>query len=90
MTLSEQLERLGYTLGQGEFKDVVQEVFAVLFPSWTDEELSKHWWEVRRYCVEVQRRTFGELKPARRRLAHALIMGTLINLRKRRRENTTR
>ena len=42
MLLREELRILGYDGGEyseDEFRDIIQEVFAVLHPSWTDEQL---------------------------------------------------
>jgi hypothetical protein len=74
--LAEDLKALGYDGGEDEFRDIVGEVFAVMHPSWTDEELMCEPRDAMRYCEAVRSRTCQGI-PDR------LILRTLTNNRKR-------
>jgi hypothetical protein len=74
--LSDELAALGWDGGEDEFRDIVGEVFAVLHPSWTDEDLYCEPRDAVRYCEAVRARTCQGV-PDR------LILRTLSNNRKR-------
>jgi hypothetical protein len=77
MNLESELREAGCEMDAEVFRDVVQEVKAVLFPTWSDEEMLRHpethvpeyLWEVRRRCEC-------------RNLRDYVILGTLQNCRK--------
>ena len=77
MNLERELRAAGCDLDPEVFRDTVQEVLAVLFPAWNDEELTRHpethvpeyLWEVRRRC-------------GCRAIPDHVIIGTLQNCRK--------
>jgi hypothetical protein len=76
--LAKELKALGFDRGEftlAEFRDVVQEVFAVLHPSWTDEELLFNPHDALRFCDAVRCRTcLG--------IPDNFILRTLVNVRK--------
>ena len=78
MLLREELRILGYDGGEyseDEFRDIIQEVFAVLHPSWTDEQLLFRPPDGMRFCEAVRCRTS-------KGLPDELILRTLVNIRK--------
>ena len=81
MHLPTELIRYGCDVDAEEFRDVVQELKAVMFPAWTDEELSFH--------CEHDAPSFVRAVRSRVRCAGLpdhLIMRVLFNCRKRQRE----
>lgn len=84
MTLEKELKALGLGLSAADFRDIVQEVFAVTCPAWTDEELLYHPRDTLNYDDLVRCRvTHLEGRALRRRdLPDHLINRTLVNCRK--------
>lgn len=79
--LEEELHRYGCDMDAEEFRDVVQELKAVMFPTWTREELALHpEHEATVYVRAVRSRVHCEGLPDH------LIMRTLFNCEKRCRE----
>ena len=74
--LATELERLGCETSADGFRDMIQELKAVMYPCWTDEELMQHPDEAKRYCVVVRRQCKCKNLPDN------LILRTLSNVRK--------
>lgn len=71
-----ELPKYGYEQGRAEFYDLVQEVFAVMYPVWTVDDLACHPTEALKYCAEVR-------QSAAASVPEELIMHALMNARKR-------
>lgn len=76
MTLADELKLYGSEMDANEFKDVIQELHAVMHPSWNPEQLLYHLRDALRYCEAVRAR-------AGQGLPDEMIMRRLNNCRKR-------
>ena len=77
--LKVELEAIGWTKTVEQFRELIADVFANMFPSWTDEDLLCNPREAIRFCRNMQHAS------ALPDLSEALILRTLTNCRK----NTT-
>lgn len=75
--LETDLPLFGCDLDPDEFRDIVQELKAVMYPDWTDEELKNHLDDARAYVQAVRSRCRCAGLPDH------LILRTLSNIRKR-------
>ena len=76
MNFAKELEGCGCALNRDEFSELVQDLQANLYPSWSVDELACNPREAIRYCDEVRRR-------ARAQIRDNVIMHALMNARKR-------
>lgn len=72
VSLQKQLRQLGY---DGDFRDLLADLFAATYPSWNDEKLTRNPKEALAYCELVRQRT-------NLRLADEFILGALAGIRK--------
>ena len=66
----------GYDQGREEFYNLVQEVFAVMYTTWTVDDLACHPSEALKYCQAVRQKASANVP-------EELIMHALMNARKR-------
>jgi hypothetical protein len=76
LNFATELEACGCELGRDQFDDLVQEVWADLYPSWTVDELACNPLDAHCLCDEVRRRVEAEIPDN-------VIMHALMNARKR-------
>ncbi len=73
--LRTELRAFGYTGQAADFRDLLAETMAALFPNWTDEKLTYNPTQAKRYCEAVVARTGLDLPDE-------FILSTLGNIRK--------
>lgn len=78
VVLARELTSADCTLSPDEFRDTVQELKAIMYPAWSDEELTYHPEEAILFCNAVRK------KSRCLALKNNLILRTLANSRKRR------
>jgi hypothetical protein len=77
INLREELDRLGIKVSIAEFREAIRELHAVMFPSWSDEELLFHPENEGAAFLHAVRTRFGCGN-----LSDHLVLRTLINWRK--------
>lgn len=77
MRLHEELTACGCKMDEEAFRQIVAFGFDELFPGWTDEQLLKIPDEAKRFCSIVRQRCKAP------KMADSVILGTVMNLRKR-------
>lgn len=75
--LKDQLKVFWCSMDANTFKELIADVFAEMFPNWTDETLTSRPYDAIHYCDAIRAR-------AGRGLHDELILRTLGNLRKHR------
>lgn len=76
MKLEKELELYGSETDPGTFREVLQEVHAVMHPAWTAEQLLYHPRDAIRYCEAIRAR-------AGQGLPDEMVLRRLNNIRKR-------
>jgi len=73
--LASELKSLGYDGSPNEFRDILAVSMFNLYPSWTDEKLTRNPDHAKVYCNHVRH-------AVRLELSDEFILGTLTNIRK--------
>jgi hypothetical protein len=76
INFEQELRACRYLLGRDEFYNLAQEVFAVMYPAWTVDDLACHPSEAIKYCEAVRQKASANVP-------EELIMHALMNARKR-------
>lgn len=76
MTMEKLLQTFGCDIDADEFRDLIQEVFSVMHPAWTDEDMLYHPRDAIRYCEAIRCRTDCD------GLSDEFVLRSLVNIRK--------
>lgn len=75
--LRKHLEEFGCDIEPDDFRDMLADMLAALYPGWTDERLTRNPDDAKRYCAAVRARTGLDLPDE-------FVLQTLTNIRKHR------